>query len=83
VWLWLKARIWAALAALTAILALLGAAYGKGRSAARSERDMQDARDYQNERQKIDDEISGIGGNDADNIKRLQSIAKRRGSSEN
>ncbi len=77
--IWLKSRIIAVLSALTVILGVLGAVYGKGRSAARSERDMQDAKAYQNERKRIDDEISGIGGNDADNIKRLQSIAKRRG----
>ena len=78
---WLKSRILAVLSALTVILGVLGAVYGKGRSAARSERDTQDAKDYRDERKRIDAEISGIGGNDADNIKRLQSIAKRRGGS--
>ena len=77
--MWFKARLWAVLSALTAILAVLGAVYGKGRSDARKTRAAADDREYRNERQKIDAEISGIGGNDADNIKRLQSIAKRRG----
>jgi hypothetical protein len=76
---WLKARMWAVLSALTAILAVLGAVYGKGRSDARKTRAADDDREYRDERQKVDAEISGIGGNDADNIKRLQSIAKRRG----
>ena len=76
---WLKARIVAVLTALTAILAVLGAVYGKGRSDARKTRAAADDREYRDERKKIDAEISGIGGNDAYNIKRLQSIAKRRG----
>ena len=76
---WLKARIVAALTALTALLAVLGAVYGKGRSDARKTRAAADDREYRDERQKIDAEISGIGASDADNIKRLQSIANRRG----
>ena len=76
---WLKARIVAALTALTAILAVLGAVYGKGRSDARKARAAADDREYRNERKKIDAEISGIGASDAERIDRLQSIAKRRG----
>ena len=78
---WLKARIVAALTALTALLAVLGAVYGKGRSDARKTRSAQDNEDYRNERQKIDSEVSGIGGTDADRIRVLNDIAGRRGQS--
>ena len=78
---WLKARIVAALSALTAILAVLGAVYGKGRVAERKTRSAQDNEDYRNERQKIDSEVSGIGGTDADRIRVLNDIAGRRGQS--
>jgi len=77
--LWLHTRIGRAVAAIFAFLGMLGLAWLKGRSQANSAHAAQQAKDYKNERKRIDDEISGIGGNDADNIKRLQSIAKRRG----
>ena len=78
---WLKTRLLAALTALTAILAVLGAVYGKGRSDQRKTREKRDAQDYIKERQKIDNEVSGIGGTDADRIRVLQDIAGRRGQS--
>jgi hypothetical protein len=77
--LWLHTRIGRAVTAISALLGMLGLAWLKGRSQANSAHAAQQAKDYKNERKRIDDEISGIGGNDADNIKRLQSIAKRRG----
>jgi hypothetical protein len=77
--IWLKARMWAVLSALTAILAVLGAVYGKGRSDARKSAQVKQQRDYINERKKIDAEIGSIGSTDAERIERLQSIAKRRG----
>ena len=51
-----------------------------GAAGERKRRDAQDARNYIKERSKIDDEISGIGGNDADTVERLRRIANRRGS---
>ena len=78
---WLKARIVAALTALTAILTVLGAVYGKGRADQRKTREKRDAQDYIKERQKIDSEVSGIGGTDADRIRVLNDIAGRRGQS--
>ena len=64
------------------IAALFLGRYTGGRDA-RVKRDAQDGKDYIKERGKIDDEISGIGGNDADNIKRLRAIANRRGAGKN
>ena len=78
---WLKARIWAALSGLGALLAVVGGIYLKGRSDARKSAQLKQQREYINERKKIDAEISGIGGTDAERIDRLQSIAKRRGAS--
>jgi hypothetical protein len=75
---WLKARLWAILSAVTAILAVVGAIYGKGRSDANTARQARDAKDYRNERQKIDDEISGIGSTDRERIDRLRDISDRR-----
>ena len=80
---WLKARLWAILSAITAILAVLGAVYGKGRSDANRTRQARDDRAHIKERSKIDDEISGIGSTDADRIERLRTIANRRGSGKN
>ncbi len=64
---------------IAAIIAAIAAAWFFGRKSQRKDTAAQGAKDYKNERKRIDDEISGIGGNDADNIGRLQSIAKRRG----
>ena len=50
---------------------------------AKAKRRADDAESYIKERSKIDDEVSGIGGNDADNIKRLRAIANRRGAGKN
>ena len=75
---WLKARIWAALAAAGAILAVLGSVYGKGRSDANRTRQARDDRAHIKERSKIDDEISGIGSTDADRIERLRAIERSR-----
>ena len=77
--MWLKARLWAILSAITAILAVLGAVYGKGRSDANRTRQARDDRAHIKERGKIDDEISGIGSTDRERIERLRAIAKRRG----
>jgi hypothetical protein len=79
--IWLKARMWAALSALGAILAVVGVVYGKGRSDARKSAQVREQRDYINERKKIDAEIGSVGASDAERISRLQSIAKRRGAS--
>jgi hypothetical protein len=69
------------LAGISAFLGMLGLAWLRGRSAARSERDRKDAKDYVNERKKIDAEIGSIGGTDSERVSQLQSIAKRRGAS--
>ena len=76
---WLKARIVAALATLTAILAALGAVYGKGRSDARKTRAAADADDYISERKRQDELDVGHGASDAERIKRLHDIANRNG----
>ena len=62
-----------------AVLAAIGAAWFMGRRSQRKDTAAKGARDYANERKKIDAEISGIGASDAERIDRLQSIAKRRG----
>lgn len=77
--LWLKTRTGRLLAGVSAFLGMLGLAYLKGRSAANSARSERDAREYRDERQKIDDEVSGIGGTDAERVDSLQRIARRRG----
>ena len=74
---WLKARIVAVLTALTAILAVLGAVYGKGRSDARKTRAADDAEDYINERKRQDDLDVGHGATDAERIRLLKTIANR------
>lgn len=64
---WLKARIVAALTALTAILAMLGAVYGKGRSDARKTRaadDMADAYNRERTRHEIDRITGGADARD-------------------
>ena len=76
--MWLKARLWAILSAITAILAVLGAVYGKGRSDASRTRQARDDKAHIKERSKIDDEISGIGSTDADRIERLRAIERKR-----
>ena len=75
---WLKARIWAALAAAGTFLAVLGAVYGKGRSDASRTRQARDDRAHIKERSKIDDEISGIGSTDQQRIDRLRAIERSR-----
>jgi hypothetical protein len=74
---WLKARMWAVLSALTAILAVLGAVYGKGRSDARKTRAADDAEDYINERKRQDDLDVGHGATDLERIRLLKAIANR------
>ena len=80
---WLKARIVAALTALTALLAVLGAVYGKGRSDARKTRAADDAEDYINERKRQDDLDVGHGATDAERIRLLKDIANRKSSRKN
>ena len=67
------------LAGLGALIAALALGRYTGGRDARAKRRADDAESYIKERGKIDDEVSGIGGNDADNIKRLRGIANRRG----
>ena len=74
---WLKARIAAALTALTALLAVLGAVYGKGRSDARKTRAAADDREYRNERKRQDDLDVGHGATDLERIRLLKDIANR------
>jgi len=74
----IKARIYAALVAIGAFLGALLVAYGRGRSDANTARQARDAKDYRNERQNIDDEISGIGSTDRERIDRLRNISDRR-----
>ena len=76
---WLKARIVVVLSALTALLAVLGAVYGKGRSDARKARAADDADDYISERKRQDEMDVGHGASDAERIKRLHDIANRNG----
>jgi len=71
------------LAGISAFLGMLGLAWLRGRSAARSERDRKDAKDYVNERKRIDAEVSSVGSTDAERISVLQGIAKRRGTGKN
>ena len=80
-WRWVNTGAGKALGVALTILGALGLAWAKGRSDARSQREAKDAKDYRDERQKIDDEISGIGGTDAERISRLRDIANRRGGS--
>ena len=75
---WIKARLWAILSAITAILAVLGAVYGKGRSDASRTRQARDDKAHIKERSKIDDEISGIGSTDQQRIDRLRAIERSR-----
>ena len=74
---WLKARIVAALTALTAILAVLGAVYGKGRRDTNVRRDIQGLEDYRNERKRQDDLDVGHAATDAERIRLLKTIANR------
>jgi hypothetical protein len=69
------------LAGISAFLGMLGLAWLRGRSAARSERDRKDAKDYVNERKRIDAEVSSVGSTDSERVRLLQDIAKRRGGS--
>jgi len=78
---WLKTHFYAILFGIKAILLTL--AYAKGRSDANNKHDKRSLEDYQNERQGIDDEISSVGSTDAERVKRLQSITKRRGAGKN
>jgi hypothetical protein len=77
---WLKTRTGRALAGISVFLGMLGLSYLKGRSAANSERLARDAKEYMDERKRIDREISGVGSTDAERIRLLQGIAKRRAS---
>ena len=67
------------LAGVMALLAVVGGAWIKGRQSAKRDRAAKDAKDYRDERKDIDDEVSGIGGADADRVKQLHDIADRRG----
>lgn len=64
--------------AIGAVLAAIAAAFWFGRRSQRKDTDAKQAREYRDERKKIDDEISGIGGSDADRISKLRDIADRR-----
>jgi hypothetical protein len=64
--------------AIGAFLGALLVAYGRGRSDANTARQARDAKDYRNERQKIDAEISGIGSTDSERIDRLRDIERKR-----
>jgi hypothetical protein len=66
-----------------ALLAALGAAWFFGRRSQRKDTAAKGAKDYAKERKKIDAEIGSVGSTDAERIKRLQSIAKRRGTGKN
>ena len=79
IWAGLRTRAGRALTGVLALLAALGFAWARGRSDANSTRQARDAKDYSEERGQIDDEISGIGGTDADRIRMLDGIAGRRG----
>ena len=74
---WLKTRIVAALTALTALLAVLGAVYGKGRADQRKTRAADDAEDYINERKRQDDLDVGHGATDLERIRLLKTISNR------
>jgi hypothetical protein len=76
---WLKTRTGRLLTGISAFLGMLGLSYLKGRSAANSERLASDAKEYRDERQQIDEEISGIGGTDVDRVAKLRDIARGRG----
>ena len=78
---WLKARFVTALAVLTAVLTVLGAVYGKGRKDANTATSKKNLEDYADERKRIDAEISSVGATDAERVRLLQDIAKRRGGS--
>ena len=78
---WLRTHFYAILFGIKA--ALLTLAYAKGRRDANNKHDRQGLEDYRNERQDIDDEISSVGSTDAERVKRLQSIAHRRGAGKN
>ena len=71
---------------LTFIAAGIGAVWGAiwkakrdGAREATAKRTAQDAKEYQDERKKIDAEIGAVGSTDADRIAVLRGIAKRRG----
>lgn len=64
--------------AIGAALAAIAAAFWFGRRSQRKDADAKQAKEYRDERKKIDDEISGIGGSDADRISKLRDIADRR-----
>jgi len=74
--------------AITAIVGFVGVAWialfrakRQGAADATAKRAAQDAKDYADERKKIDAEISAVGSTDADRIAVLRGIAKRRGAS--
>jgi hypothetical protein len=67
-------------AALAALVVSLLAMRRKGRTDERARRSAQDAADYSKTRKDIDNADLGHGATDADRIRRLQSIADKRGS---
>lgn len=80
-WRWISgSKVGRAFASVLAALAVVWYAFAQGKARQREDRQAQDAKDYSDERQKIDDDVSGIGGSDRERIERLQSIHDRRGS---
>ena len=71
------------LAGLGAVVAALALGRWQGASKANQDRASKDAKDYKNERQEIDDDLRGIGGDDDARRRQLHDIAKRRGSGPN
>jgi hypothetical protein len=65
-------------AGIAAILGALILGRWQGASGERERRSGQDARDYRDERQKIDTQDLGIGASDSERVDRLRDIAKRR-----
>jgi len=66
------------LAGVVAVVGALILGRWQGASGERERRSGQDARDYRDERQKIDAEDLGIGASDSELAKRLRDIADRR-----
>jgi hypothetical protein len=65
-------------AGIAAILGALILGRWQGAAGERERRSGQDARDYRDERQKIDAQDLGIGASDSELAKRLRDIADRR-----
>ena len=66
-----------------AIIAAIGAAWFFGRRSQRKDTAAKGAKEYADERKKIDSEVSGIGASDSERVAQLREIAKRRGSGQN